>query len=220
MNNYLKLIHGYNIYQNFDHTKYVKIINGWNVNPVLYEKYIDKLQPKIILELGSWLGASAISMAKIIKDKKLDTKIICIDTWLGSFEFIGLHDSDSDRALMSIYGYPSIYYQFLANVLYENVEDIIIPLPNTTQLGCQWLTSRNITVDMVYIDADNSFESVYSDLHNSWLLLNNGGVLFGDDLENPGFPGIKFGLNKFCAEKRLMYASVADHSNFWEIFKH
>ena len=196
MNKYVELIHGYDIYQDFDYKQYPKRIFGWNVNLELYKKYILSLKPDLILELGTWVGGSAIAMANIIKENNLHTKIICVDTWLGSFEFLGLHERDSDRSLVPVHGYPTIYNQFIANVMHENLQEIITPLPSTIQLACQFLCKNNISTDIIYIDGDNLFESVYSDLSNSWELLNNNGVMFGDDLQNPGTPGIKLGLNK------------------------
>ena len=40
------------------------------------------VEPKIILEIGSWEGASTIAWANSCKD----STIICVDTWLGSIE--------------------------------------------------------------------------------------------------------------------------------------
>ena len=215
----MELIHGYDIYKNFNYKKYPKRISGWNINPELYKTYIDNIEPTLILELGTWLGGSSIAMAKIIKEKDINTRIICIDTWLGSLEFIGLHEKDEERSLVPINGYPTIYNQFLANVMHENLQDIIIPFPNTIQLACTFLSINNISADIIYVDGDNVFESVYSDLNNSWPLLNNKGVIFGDDLQNPSTPGVKFGLNKFCLEQNIEYRQVTKFDNFWEIYK-
>lgn len=219
MNQYMKLIHGYDVYHNFNFHKYKHRVNGWNVNPVLYEMLINQQKPKLIIELGSWIGASAISMAKIIKNLGLDTKIICIDTWLGSLDFIGLHDVDRERSLMSTYGYPDVYRQFLSNILYEKVSDIIIPFPNTFEHACGWLTSKNIKTELIYSDGHNAMDSVYNDLTYAWPLLSNNAVVFGDDLQNISWPGIKMGLNKFCINYDTKYGAVEGHENFWIIKK-
>ena len=219
MNKYMEMIHGYDVYENFDHKKYPHRIFGWNVNPKLYEKYIDTIKPKIILELGTWLGASAISMAKIIKEKDLNTKIICVDTWLGSLEFIGLHERDKDRALVPVNGYPTIYNQFLANVIHENLQNIIIPLPNTFKHSCHWLDLHDIYADLIYIDGDNLLDSVYNDINDAWPVLANNGIMFGDDFETVHFPGIRLALNKFCIEHQLTIKSPNNHPNFWNIQK-
>lgn len=218
MHDYMKLLHGYNIYKNFDYKKYEHKIVGWNTDPVLYEEYITTLKPSVIVELGSWLGSSAIAMGHIIKKHNLDTKIICIDTWLGSLEFIGLHDEDPARRLMSIHGQPTIYYHFLANVLHEKLQDVIIPLCNTFHHGCSWLDMHDISADLIYVDGDNGLVSIYNDLNDAWSILQNDGIMFGDDLSNPGWPGIRLGLNKFCIDKNIRYEPI-NSENFWQITK-
>ena len=52
----------------------------------LYEQWMSLYKPNLVIEVGSFLGYSAIKMAKEIKKLNLDTKIICVDTWLGSPE--------------------------------------------------------------------------------------------------------------------------------------
>lgn len=219
MNKYLKLIHGYDIYQNFDYEKYQNFPIGWHTEPDFYNKLIDKTKPSLILELGSWYGASAISMAKIIKQKKLNTKIMCVDTWLGSIEFIGLHDVDRTRALMPVHGFPRAYDQFIANVIYHNVQDIIIPLPNTFQHACDWLIQQGIETQLIYSDGDNGANSVYNDLSYAWPMLSTNGIIFGDDLTNLSWPGIRIGLNRFCHEHKIKYIQDNDYTDFWTITK-
>ena len=220
MQDILNLIHGYDIYKDFDHSKYVERLSGWNVNPVLYEEIISVKKPDIILELGSWYGASAISMGRIIKEKGLHTKIICVDTWLGSFEFIGWHDSDHNRALIPSYGFPNAYYQFLSNVCRNNLQDVIIPLPNTIKHSCKWLQKHNIQVDVIYIDGDNGASSIYEDIKNSWPLLKDGGIMFGDDFKNPGIKSnILSALTKISNELLVSYKAINKHDNFWKIVK-
>ena len=79
MNNLIELIHGYNIYENFDHSKYTEKLIGWNINKEFFKKLIYETKPNIILELGSWYGASAITIGKIIKELNLNSKIIDLE---------------------------------------------------------------------------------------------------------------------------------------------
>ena len=80
----------------------------------------------MIIEVGSWKGGSAINMAGILKKNKINAKILCIDTWLGSLEMwkakghkeVGFwYDS-----LMHDNGYPGLYYQFLYNVIAKKMQ--------------------------------------------------------------------------------------------------
>lgn len=216
MINLMELIHSENIYHNYDHEKYHYKPVGWNSYHPIFEKTIKLTKPELIIELGSWYGTSAIHMAKIIKNEKLHTKILCIDTWFGSLEFIGLHEKDHDRQLYPVNGYPNAYYQFLSNVKHSQCDDVIIPFPQTTTLACKWLSKNNILADMIYIDGSNEATDVYNDIKFSWPLLRLGGVMFGDDYNHPGWPGVNMGLNKFCAE-RLLYPMEQDI--FWILEK-
>jgi len=212
----MRLIHGINIYQNFDHTKFNYKHVGWNSEHPIFEKLIKTTKPKLIIELGSWYGMSAIHMASIIKKEKLTTKILCIDTWLGSLEFIGLQDTDHNRQLYPINGYPSAYYQFLSNIKYNQCEDIIIPFPQTTTLGCRWLSKYNINAEMIYVDGSNELTDVYNDIKFAWPILTPNGIIFGDDYNHAVWPGIAIGVNKFCAE-RLLSPTIFDI--FWTLEK-
>jgi hypothetical protein len=158
-------------------------------------------------------------MGKIIKELKLDCQIICVDTWLGSEEFIGLHEKDPERKLLPTFGYPNAYYQFLANICHNELQDIIIPFPQVIKIACQWLSKKNINADIVYIDGNNDTIDVYNDMTYSWPILNDNGVIFGDDYNNPIWRSINLGVNKFCTKNRVKLTETTDFPNHWIINK-
>ena len=59
-------------------------------NRIHLKRLIEKCQPLIVVELGSWLGASAIYMAGLMKE---DGKLYAVDNWI----------AQSDIALLSTY---------------------------------------------------------------------------------------------------------------------
>lgn len=219
MNNLLQKIHGYNIYQNFQHINYDIKNLGWNVNYDLFKLLINQTRPEHILELGSWYGASTICMGNIIKELNLNTKIVCVDTWLGSKEFIGLHETDVSRQLLPKFGYPNAYYQFLANICHYGLQDIIIPFPQTTKIACKWLKQQNHIFDLIYVDASNDTSDVYDDILHSWPLLKDNGIIFGDDYNNSDWLSINIGLNKFCAEHGVNPTLIEEFKQHWTIQK-
>ena len=99
-------------------------------------------------------------------------------------------------------GYPTVYYQFLANVMHKNLEDIIIPFPQASALAARFLLLNNVKADMIYIDASHDEEDVYNDINNYWHLLKQNGVIFGDDYDE-FWPGVKLGVNNFVADNDL-----------------
>jgi Methyltransferase domain len=144
-------------------------------------------------------GASAIGMAAIVKKLGLDTRIICVDTWLGSDELF--FNPQYSPSLRRRHGYPQTFYTFLANVVRSNAQDIIIPLAATSAHGARILTACGIHPDLVYIDAAHDYEAVSQDLRSYWDILCEPGVLIGDDYI--GWESVTLAANEFATKKGL-----------------
>lgn len=159
-------------------------MQGWNGDKPIFRELINEVKPTTIVEIGTWKGQSAINMGKICKELGLNTKIYCIDTWLGSLEFwYGLNDT-KERDLMLKNGYPNIYYQFLSNVVHNSLQDVIIPVPLPSSIGIKLLAKLGIKADLIYIDGSHDYEDVLSDIMLSEKILNIHGKMFGDDYYN------------------------------------
>jgi hypothetical protein len=202
-----------NPYENFDSSKYPLDLQTWTNNDIMFKKTILELKPSVIIEVGSWKGATAITWAKIIQKYKLKTKIICIDTFLGSsVHWSRLGEQYDDLKLKN--GYPTLYYQFLANVVKSNCQDIIIPIPNTSMAGYLILENLGVSSEMIFIDAGHDFESVYLDTKYFLNLLVPGGRMFGHDYN---LESIQMAVNKFRDRKDI---KIIDYkSTLWIIEK-
>ena len=118
-----------------DHDPYAKLkkmpldMQGWltSDSPV-FAKLIEEAKPKLIVEVGTWKGRSAVHMAKECLKYTDDFEIVCIDTWLGSVEhWTGV---DTNLTLENFKnGRPNIYEQFLSNVVHNDLEKYITPFP-------------------------------------------------------------------------------------------
>jgi hypothetical protein len=172
-----------NPYEGFNYEAYSIDIHGWGSDSSIFKDVIYKVSPRTIIEVGTWKGASAIHMADICNEATLaNTKIICIDTWLGALEFWkNLDDKDRYVSLNTLYGFPQVYYQFLANVCYTGHQDRIVPLPMTSAIGARFLHDNKVRGDLIYVDASHDYEDVLADIRAYWPLLNVGGIMFGDD---------------------------------------
>ena len=128
--------------------------------------------------------------------------MICVDTWLGSIEhWKGCIRGWDIRPYLK-HGYPTLYYQFLANVLHQECHDVVVPVPNTSSNAARWFSGQQIVADLVYLDGSHEEDDVYSDLCNYWKLLRPGGVLVGDDWHAYWF-GVICAVNKFVRERDL-----------------
>lgn len=218
--NYLiKNLHNYNPYTNFNYNLYIQNpndIQGWHGNDPIFKKLISTIKPKNILEIGTWKGQSAIHIGKIIKDLGLNTTLLCVDTWLGSVDFIGAENRlDKERDCLTTFGYPQVYYQFLANVVHHNLDDIIVPFPQTSSIALDWLNIHNAKFDLIYIDGSNNYEDVYTDIKNSWLILEKNGVIFGDDFNNQHHAGVRGAVLDFCKLYKLTYSEDKKKCFWW-----
>jgi predicted O-methyltransferase YrrM len=172
-------LHEKSPYEGFDHSKIKLDLQGWGSEDQVFEALIKAVKPKVIVEVGSWKGASAIHMAKLCTALGLPTKIICVDTWLGSAEHHIYKKWRKD--LKFSYGYPQLYFTFLSNVIKCACQNRIIPLPATSGVAFEVLKKKGIRPDLIYIDASHSYAAVLNDLRMYWELLSDNGVLFGDD---------------------------------------
>ena len=190
--------------------------SGWNGNKSIFGKLVREIRPSTIIEVGTWKGQSAINMGTTVKELGLNTTIHCVDTWLGAIEFWTNGRNTSERDLHTLNGYPQVYYQFLSNVVHKNLQDIILPFPNTSENGYRYFKYFNITAQMIYIDASHEEDDVYKDLNNYYELLDNYGILFGDDYQKD-WPGVINSVNKFAQEKNIGLEIV--DNNFWILKK-
>lgn len=192
-------------------------LQGWHGTSDVFKTLIEKTKPSIIIEAGTWKGQSAVTMANHVKNLNLQTRIYCVDTWLGALEFWSDDpniNNKEERNLLQKNGYPQIYYQFLSNVVHSGVQDIILPFPSTTLIAARYFKRKNVKAELIYIDASHDEEDVYADLRNYYDLLSDGGIMFGDDIH---WHGLENAVRYFCNEKGLSY--TVEEDNFWIIQK-
>jgi hypothetical protein len=199
------------IYDNFIPLK--ENIQGWNGTSQAFAHLIDQTKPDLIIEVGTWFGQSAITMGNYIKEKNLPTNIYCVDTWLGAIEFWTDLADTPERDLMQKNGYPQAYYQFLSNVVHNNLQDIILPFPNTSLIAARYFIKYNIKSKLIYIDGSHDEDDVYLDIKYYFQILENGGIIFGDDF---AWYQVKNAVEKFTSEMGLTYETL---EGFWVIKK-
>ena len=102
-------IHGTRIYEGFDYQNYISDLSGGDLHPI-FEKCINQLAPRIILEVVSWKGKTAIHMASLLKERNMEAVVICIDTWLGGLEHFTTLKDHPTWGLQKYrkHGYPNL----------------------------------------------------------------------------------------------------------------
>lgn len=77
------------------------------------------------------------------------------------------------------------------------------------------------SLDFVYIDADHTYEAVFSDLENYYPKLRKGGILSGHDFMEYSFRGVKFGVVEAVVDFTNKYGlalHVTNESRFKSFF--
>ncbi|GFY81559.1 S-adenosyl-L-methionine-dependent methyltransferases superfamily protein [Actinidia rufa] len=155
-----------------------KKIKGWGSNGAVFENLIRKVQPKTIIEVGTFLGASAIHMAQLASGLGLKTQILCIDDFRGWPGF-----RDRVRDINMVNGDVLLLYQFMQNVVHENATESVLFVPFSSGSALQQLCEWGVFGDLIEVDAGHDFHSAWSDINRAYKLLrpDGGGVIFGHD---------------------------------------
>ena len=159
-------------------------IDGWM--PVEFIEFfgraVDTLdQERLdIIEVGTWKGLSANTMAQIVKSKEIrDVRITCIDTWLGSPEH--MEGESASHGMTRAFGVPTILDTFAKNTKYFKNHDIIYPFPMASVQAACYLDMKKYHADIIYVDAGHEYDAVLLDIKVYWNLLKDGGFMIMDD---------------------------------------
>jgi hypothetical protein len=175
---------------------------GWGGHQEFFIERMRDAKPNLIIEVGSWKGKSALAMARMLgqlgREIKVtdegeavfpgtwaqETHILCVDTWLGATEFLERKDDPKRFGSLGMwegYGYPQVYYQFLSNVVHADQTKRITPFPQTSTNAARFLRRQGVKSEMIYVDASHEYEDVLADLNAWWPILDQGGIMCGDD---------------------------------------
>lgn len=206
-------LHAVNPYEKFSTKAHPVDVHGWGSDAPIFAELIARVRPELIVEVGTWKGASAIHMTDCCKQLDLDTRIVCVDTWLGAIEFWDDQaDEERYQSLRLWHGYPQVYYTFLANVVRAGHQDTIIPFPQTSLIAARWLARAGVQADLIYLDASHDYDDVLVDMRAYWPLLRPVGVLFGDDRNT--FLDVDRALTTFTQEIGAP-ATIVDDRYWW-----
>lgn len=188
-------------YEGFDPSEWPDDPSGWGSDSPAFGELVAELKPRRIIEVGTWKGGSALTLAKHLDELGIDAEILCVDTWLGALEmWTDLDDPTRHGSLRLRNGYPTVYYTFLANVIRVGHQSRITPFPVPSLTAAQWCALHGTHADLIYIDGSHEEEDVYQDLVAWWDLVRPGGALVGDDWS---WDGVRLAVERFAAEEGI-----------------
>ncbi|ESW07296.1 hypothetical protein PHAVU_010G118000 [Phaseolus vulgaris] len=177
-----RLFNGTSPFENFppphaaEKLRRTKRVKGWGSTGAVFENLIRRVRPRTVVEVGTFLGASAIHMAELTRQLGLQTQIFCVDDFRG---WAGFKERFTNIPMEN--GDVWLFYQFLQNVVTFNQTGSVLPVPfssgSTLMLFCEW----GVYADLVEIDAGHDFLSAWADINRGFRILRPGGVIFGHD---------------------------------------
>jgi len=182
-------------------------LQGWGSEHPIFEDVIREYSLRILIEVGTWKGASLLHMHALSRACNHQTQFICVDTWLGSNAPLWF-DPESRASLLLRGGYPTMFRQFVFNVQARGAEADVFPLPMTSTTAARVLRRLGVVADVVYVDGGHEEEEVATDLALYFQLLRDGGAMFGDDY-HPRLSGVIRAVDRFAHEQRISL-SVTD----------
>ena len=123
------------------------------------------------LEVGSWFGCSSYFNAASLKAFSDDNYLFCMDTWAGS----------PDTLAHSIANFENVFDHFRNVMRFADVSNQIKPIVCDSILGFEALQDNYF--DIIFVDANHTYDYVYSDVINAIKKIKTGGLLMGHDCE-------------------------------------
>ena len=139
----------------------------------LYKKMVERFDSgSHFVEVGTFLGKSAVFMAVEIINSGKNIKFDCVDHWEGSEEHRDNENVNID----------TLYEDFLKNI--EPVKGVINPI-KMNSVDASLLYEPN-SLDFVFIDASHDAPAVKADLASWMIRVKEDGVIAGDDINANG----------------------------------
>ncbi|OMO64199.1 hypothetical protein CCACVL1_21945 [Corchorus capsularis] len=184
-----------------------KRVKGWGSNGAVFENLIKRVKPRVIVEVGTFLGASALHMVNVTRKLGLQTQILCLDDFRG---WPGFRDRFKDINMIN--GDVQLLAQFMQNVVYFNASGSVLPVPFSTGSGLEKLCEWGITADLIEIDAGHDFISAWGDINRAYRILKPGGVIFGHDYFTAADNrGVRRAVNLFAELNNLKIHTDGQH---------
>lgn len=157
-----------------------------NIMPELLDVIFSITKPSFVLEIGSMLGGSCNKIVDSLKKQNIPATVSCVDPFTGDVNMWAWEQTQPGwKFLRNENGIPTIYKRFLANT--QHNKDRIIPINCTSIVGIKLLKrlkDENRISELpsiIYLDSAHEEDETYIELKQSWNLLPNNGILFGDD---------------------------------------
>ena len=135
-----------------------------------------------LIEIGTNIGRTAVFMAKVLQDMKLDTKVISVDP----FSF----------AADKVFNPKGNYFYYVTLTRQQNVNDRCIPVTAFSQ-NIPNIFKQNVGV--LVVDGSHQYKDARKDLDYYSGLVKLNGYVFVDDYNASNYPGVYGAFEEWLA---------------------
>lgn len=170
---------------------------GWFHHGKQILALIEEYRPKVCVELGTWLGASAIPVARSIA--RWGGTLSCVDTWAGDL------NEDGGSQLGKV---PVMLMTCARAIVEAGVGANVRLIPAMTLDAARYWSEP---IDFLYVDADHGYKGVTADLE-AWIPhVKRGGLIVGDDYGSSLYPGVKEAWDDFGPRHGIALSRYQSH---------
>lgn len=148
----------------------------------------------VAVEIGSWQGLSTSAIAELVCP--LEGHLYCVDHWLGSLAEPNELKAAREKDMFQIFksNMTSLGY-------WERVHPLVMSSMDAVRIF------RDETADMVFIDANHSYEEVLNDI-TGWLpKVKRGGIICGHDYDK-GHSGVMRAVVELLKDFQVMPSCI------------
>ncbi|KAL3915739.1 MAG: hypothetical protein SGPRY_007102 [Prymnesium sp.] len=195
-----------------------KRMHGWvhRGNEALLRRLIASRRPRIIVELGSWLGLSTTLLLEETEAQL--ASVFSVDMW--DAELLRTCQAEqytTDPEAQSILNSVPLFSTFLANLW--DYRHRLFPLRMSSLEGLACIQALEAPVDMIYVDADHSYNAVLADLQACHAKFPRA-LIVGDDWQ---WPEVRKAVRQFTSNLTGIDVVAHPRENWWfleSIWKH
>lgn len=179
---------------------FYKNVEGWFTWPNFYKAMVDRYKNGRFLEVGCYLGQSVSYLGVEVFNSKKNIEIYCVDSFGWNVNGKPMQDI------------------FLENI--KPIENLIKPMKLDSISASKRF--RNNSLEMVFLDAGEDYESVTEDIKAWWPKIKINGILAGHDYwsdpSNETIAGVNVAVNEF-AEKNKLTLKTFPYEGVWAAVK-